>query len=388
MQRVYLDHAATTPLDPEVFLAMKPYFSDEFGNPSSIHETGHRAYLALTRAREKVARALSSRPNEIIFTSGGTESDNLALKGAAEAHGFKGHIITTAVEHHAILHTARYLETRGVAVTYVPADEKGRVEPRSIIDALRDDTFLVSVMYANNEIGTIQPIDEIGKELQRRKVLFHTDAVQAAGSLSLDVRSLHVDMLSLSAHKFYGPKGIGALYLKNGVVIEPQQLGGGQELKRRASTENVPGIVGLAAAIEAAELKRKKESERLIALRDHLIRAVEERVEGSLLTGDRVDRLPNNVSFCFPGIEGEALVMRLSEQGFDTSSGSACTSGNLDPSHVLQAIGLDRDVSLGSLRVSLGTSTTEKDMDRFVGVLSREVAKLKTMGNVIDVACR
>jgi len=388
MKRTYLDHAATTPLDPDVLSAMDPFLKDNFGNPSSIHDTGHRAHMAVTRAREQVADVLGARPNEIIFTSGGTESDNLALKGAAEAHSFKGHLITTAIEHHAVLHTAQYLEKRGMEVTYLEPDSDGFVSAHSVTRAIREDTRLVSIMYANNEIGTVQPIAEIGNMLSKRVIAFHTDAVQAGGALSLNVKKLHVDLLSLSGHKFYGPKGIGALYVKQGTEIIPQQLGGGQELKRRASTENVPGIIGFAEALARAEKKREQESQRLAALRDVLFESVRTRMPEVISTGSLDTRLPNNVSLCVPGIEGEALVMRLSEHGFDTSSGSACTSGNLDPSHVLQAIGLPRSTALGSLRVTLGASTSPEDIEAFVAALETEVTKLRKMSPVVDVACR
>lgn len=387
-QRVYLDHAATTPLAPEVFLAMQPYFSEEFGNPSSIHEKGHRAKMAITRAREQVAKILNCRPNEIIFTSGGTESDNFALKGVAEARNFRGHMITSAIEHHAVLDTAKYLEARGVSVTYVGVDRFGMVNPEDVAAAMRSDTFLVSIMYANNEIGTIQPIAQIGNMARKRGIVMHTDAVQAAGVLSLDVEKLHVDLLSLSGHKFYGPKGIGVLYARRGIALSPQQLGGGQELARRASTENVPGIIGFSEALGRAEKKRNSESSRLSALRDWLIAEVIKRITGVALTGHPAERLPGSVSFCFSGIEGEALVMRLSERGFDVSSGSACTSGNLDPSPVLIACGFDQKTATGSLRVTLGESTTEESLERFVGALFEEVEKLAKMGGVVDVACR
>lgn len=386
MDRVYLDHAATTPLDPAVLEIMQPYFSEKFGNPSSIHHTGHEAALALQKARSQAAEVLRCRPHEIIFTSGGTESNNLALKGAAEARppslklrgasNFSGHIITSAIEHHAVYDMAKYLQARGAAVTFVAVDRYGQVNPDDIIKTVRDDTFLVSIMYANNEIGTIQPIVEIGKEVQRRKIIMHTDAVQAAGFLPLNVEKLHVDLLSLSAHKFYGPKGAGLLYCRRGVKLAPQQIGGGQEFKMRASTENMPGIIGLAAALERAEAKREHESHRLSAIRDWLIQEVKQAIPSAILTGHPAERLPNNVSFCFPGLEGEALVMRLSERGYDCSSGSACTTGRFEPSPVLLALGLQKEVALGSLRISLGKSTTREDLAQFVAVLQEEIEKL------------
>jgi len=387
-ERVYLDHAATTPLDEAVFTAMRPYFTQQFGNPSSIHETGHSVAMAVVRAREQVARVLGCRPNEILFTSGGTESDNLALKGVAEQHGFIGHIITTSIEHHAVDHTVRHLMERGMEITFVGVDEYGMVRPDDVYSAIRDDTVMVSIMYANNEIGTIQPIAEIGKQVRRRGIIMHTDAVQAGGALLLAVDKLQVDMLSLSGHKFYGPKGVGVLYVRKGIDFVPQQLGGGQEFKKRASTENVPGIIGFADALSKSDKKREDESRRLAALRDWLIAAVEEKIAGVVVTGHRSARLPNNASFCFPGLEGEALVMRLSERGFDTSSGSACTSGNLNPSHVLLSLGLEQNIALGSLRVTLGMSTKQENLEDFVAVLGEEVAKLATMAGIIDVACR
>lgn len=388
MERVYLDHAATTPLDPAVLEIMLPYFSDKFGNPSSIHHIGHEAAQALLKAREQVAQILRCKPNEIIFTSGGTESDNLVLKGLAEARNFTGHIITSAIEHHAISDTAKYLQTRGVAVTFVAVDEFGRVNPDDVIKAIRDDTWLVSIMYANNEIGTIQPIAEIGKEVQRRKIAMHTDAVQVPGLLPLDVEKLHVDLLSLSGHKFYGPKGIGVLYRRQGIPLVHQQLGGGQEFKMRASTENVPGIIGLAAALHRAEEKREHESHRLSVIRDWLMQEIKQSIPTAILTGHPSERLAGNVSFCFPGLEGEALVMRLSEHGFDCSSGSACTSGNLDPSAVLLACGLEPKAAIGSLRISLGKSSTKDKLGPLVGLLKAEVEKLVKMSPVTDVACR
>ncbi len=375
-QVVYLDHAATTPLAEEVFSAMKPYFADKFGNPSSLHSLGLAAAQAVRSARERVAAVLHCRPNEIIFTSGGSEADNLALKGLAEARDFKGHIITSAIEHHAVLDTAAYLESAGVAVTYVGVDSAGRVNPKDIIKAIRPDTFLASIMYANNEIGAIEPIAEIGKEVRRRKIIMHTDAVQAPMLLPLKVDKLHVDMLSLSAHKFYGPKGIGLLYARRGIKLAPQIIGGGQENKRRAGTENVPGIAGLAAALSRAEKNRSQTAARLEKLRDWLINKISREIPQAILTGPRQGRLANNVSFCFPALEGELLVLRLAERGFACSSGSACTTGSLEPSHVLLACGLDRRTALGSLRLSLGQGTNKRDLESFCRVLQEEADKL------------
>jgi cysteine desulfurase len=387
-QRIYLDNAATTPLNPEVFEVMKPYFTEEFGNPSSIHETGHKVKTAIMHSREQVAEVLHCRPNEIIFTSGGTESDNLALKGVAEANNWKGHIVISTIEHHAIEHTAKYLESRGLEVSFVKVDEKGMINPDDVIRELRDDTILVSIIYANNEIGTIEPISEIGKEVQKRGILMHTDAVQTGGVLSLNVDKLHVDMLSLSGHKFYGPKGVGILYIKNKTEIIAQQIGGGQEFKKRASTESVPSIIGFADALTRADKTREKESKRLTELRDWAIQKIQNEIGGVVVAGHEQNRLPNNISLCFSGLEGEALVMRLSEQGFDTSSGSACTSGNLDPSHVLIACGIDAKTALGSLRVSMGKSTTKEDLELFIDTLKEEVVKLAKISGVVDITCR
>jgi len=371
--RIYLDYAATTPVDSSVLHAMKPYFDAEYGNPSSLHEQGLDAKKAIKDAREKVAQVLNCQADEIIFTSSGTESDNLALKGIAQASDFKGHIITSAIEHAAILETAHYLEKRGVDVTYVKVDKYGRVDPKNVIDAIQDDTFLVSIMYANNEIGTIQDISEIGKQVQKKNILMHTDAVQAPGLLSLNVAKLHIDMMSLSAHKFYGPKGVGALYIRRGVDLVPQMHGGNQDRGMRASTENVPAIIGFAEALCLSEAHRSKESRHLSEMRDSLIDEIRNALPKAMLTGDEENRLPNNASFCFPNIEGESLVMRLSERGFDVSSGSACSSGSLEASHVLLACGIDKDLAQGSLRVTLGKTTIKKDLELFVEALFEEI---------------
>jgi len=387
---VYLDHAATTPLDKDVLAAMKPYFAEDFGNASSIHHAGLRARKAVKSAREQVAGILGCASSEIIFTSGATESNNLALRGAMEAYcdlqsgtkgraitgKHRGHIIISQIEHDSILKTARYLEKKGIDITCVGVDKYGLVDPKNVLDAIREDTFLVSIMYANNEIGAIQPIAAIGKQVQKRNILMHTDAAQAAGALSLDVKKLHTDMLSLSGHKFYGPKGSGVLYVRRGVQIAPQITGGGQEYKRRAGTENVPLIIGFSRALCLADKKQEQESKRLSLLRDWLIVEIERKIKGAHLTGDREKRLPNSASFCFPGIEGESLVMRLSERGFEASSGSACSSGNLEASHVLLALGLNKFLAMGSLRVAMGRSTAKKDLRLFVEALKEEVEKL------------
>lgn len=362
---IYLDYAATTLVA-----------SDEFANPSSLHEQGLEAKSAIKDAREKVASVLQCSSNEIVFTCSGTESDNLALKGVAEAKDFKGHIIVSKIEHAAVLETAKYLESRGVEVSYIDVDEHGRVNPNDVIGAIRNDTFLVSIMYANNEIGTIQPIAEIGKQVQKKGIIMHTDAVQAPGLLDLDVRKLHVDMMSLSAHKFYGPKGIAALYVRRGVDVAPQIHGGAQERGLRASTENVPAIVGFAEALCLSDARRDHEVRRLSELRDYLINEIRKAIPDSQLTGHPKDRLANNASFCFKGIEGESLVMRLSEKGFAVSSGSACSSGDLGASHVLLACGIDEIAARGSLRITLGKQTTKKHVQEFANVLNIETGKL------------
>jgi cysteine desulfurase len=364
-KNVYLDHAATTLID-----------SNDFANTSSIHELGYRAKKELKKAREKVAKILNCSSNEIIFTSSGTESNNLALKGVAEAHNFKGHIITSAIEHHSVLEVVHYLEKRGVKITIIDVDKYGMVNPDDVMSAIQKDTFLVSIMYANNEIGTIQSISEIGKLVQKKGILMHTDAVQAPGLLLLNINKLHVDMMSLSAHKFYGPKGVGILYLKKGTKLVTQMHGGGQERGLRSSTENIPGIVGMAKALVLAEDKREKEVKRLSKLRDWLIDEIKKKIPNSVLTGHPQNRLSNNISFCFPGAEGESLVMRLSERGFEVSSGSACTTGDLEPSHVLLACGFDAHISIGSLRISLGKASNKKDLERFLGVLKDEINKI------------
>lgn len=353
---------------------MRPYFSEQFGNPSSIYQNGIEAARAVKQAREKVAAVLGCRLNEIIFTSGGTEADNLALIGAAAAHQFRGHIIVSAIEHHAILSVAEHLKESGTAVTAVKVDKYGLVNPRSVLAAVRKDTFLVSIMYANNEIGAIQPIAEIGKVAQKRGIIMHTDAAQAAGLLPLTADKLHVDLMSLAAHKFYGPKGIGVLYCRRGTALTPQIWGGGQEFKMRSGTENVAGIVGMSQALVRAERNREREVRRLTKLRDWLMAAAQKQIPAAVLTGHPTKRLANNVSFCFPGFEGEFLVARLSELGFECSSGSACATGNLEPSHVLLACGLDNETALGSLRITLGKGTTKRGLERFVKVL-RAVAQ-------------
>ncbi len=341
-RRIYMDHAATTYVKPAVLEAMLPYFTENFGNPSSIHTTGQLARSAVDRAREQVAAAINALPQEIFFTGGGSESDNTALKGIAEAYAKKGnHIITTNIEHHAILHTCEWLEkNRGISVTYLDVDDKGRVTAEQVEAAIRPETILVSIMFANNEIGTIEPIAEIGAVCRKHGVLFHTDAVQAVGAVPVDVVAMNIDLLSMSAHKFYGPKGIGALYVKKGVRVPTFIHGGAQERGKRAGTENLPGIIGMGKAIELAVANMEESSKRVAALRDRLLKGILETIPDSRVNGDTEHRLPNNLNMCFRYIEGEALLLRLDLAGIEGSSGSACTSGSLDPSHVLLAIGL------------------------------------------------
>jgi len=376
-KRVYLDHAATTPLDRAVFSAMRPYFSEEFANPSSIHGRGLAAKKAVAEARKKIASAVGCNADEIIFTSSGTESNNLALVGIAEAHAYQGHIITSAVEHASILETVAHLKRRGVSTTIVGVDAYGRVNVDDVKAAIRPDTFLVSIMYANNEIGTVQPIAKIGGFVQKRGIAIHTDAVQAPGLLPLSASKLHVDMLSLSAHKFYGPKGAGILYVKRGTAMVPQVRGGGQEHGMRSGTENVPGIIGAAEALGRAERNRPKESRRLAKLRDWLMAEIQSRIPHAQRTGHPAERLANSASFRFPGISGEHLVMRLSERGFECSSGSACSTGGVEPSHVLLACGISKNDAQGSLRITLGASTRLLHLKRFAPALAEEVKKLQ-----------
>ena len=379
---VYLDHAATTPLDPQVLEAMLPYFIQHPGNPSSIHQLGRAALQAVDDAREQVALILGCSRRELIFTGGGSESINLALKGVAlarRAAGQGAHIITSAIEHHAVLHAAEYLERLGFELTILPVDSCGLVNPDDLRAALRPDTALVSIMYANNEIGVIQPIAELGAICREAGVPFHTDAVQAAGALPLDVEALNVDLMSLTAHKFYGPKGVGLLYVRRGVPLQPQINGGAQERRRRAGTENVPGIVGLATALALAESRRPAEVARLRALRDRLIDGVLARIPLTWLNGDRERRLPGNVNLGFACVEGESVLLLLDQAGICASSGSACTSGSLEPSHVLLALGLDAEAANGSLRFSLGHSITEEDIDYVLDALPPMIARLRAL---------
>ena len=374
---IYLDHAATTALDRRVLDVMLPYLTTEYGNASSIYTLGRHAMQAIDGAREEVAEILNCRPTEIIFTGGGSESDNLALKGLAFTAQKKGkHIITSSIEHHAVLHTCQYLERFGFTTTYLPVDRYGRVDPDEVERAMSEQTILVSVMYANNEVGTIEPIAEIGRICRARKVPFHVDAVQAAGSLPLDVTELNVDMLSLSAHKFYGPKGVGMLYARQGVRLLPQLQGGSQERGKRAGTENIAGIVGAATALRLAYEDLPQTQPRIQALRDRLIAGVLA-LPGSELSGHPDERLANNASFIFEGIEGESILLSLDLLGFAASTGSACTSGSVEPSHVLLALGLPPEKARGSLRLTLGRENTEDEVAAFLAALPPILEKLR-----------
>jgi len=381
---VYMDHAATTSVDPRVLEAMMPYFVQGYGNPSSLYRLGRAAGKAMDAARVKVAEVLGARPTEIVFTSCGTESDNLALRGTALASRSRGnHIVTTSVEHHAVGNTCAQLSREfGFEVTYLPVDSAGTVNPDDVGRAITGRTVLVSVMYANNEVGTIEPIAEIGKIARERGVPFHTDAVQAAGSVSLRVNDLNVDMLSLSGHKFYAPKGVGVLYVREGTLLQPVQTGGGQERLMRAGTENVPYIVGLAAALELAHAGLSAEVERLCSLRDKLIGGILGSIPDVHLTGHPTLRLPNSASFAFWGAEGESLVLHLDLAGVAASSGSACASREEGPSHVLEAMGLDATLAQGSLRLTLGRENTEQDVEYVLSVLPGIVRKLRAMSPI------
>jgi cysteine desulfurase len=382
---IYLDHAATTAARPEVVEAMLPYFTENFGNPSSIYTFSQKNKAKITECRELIANSLGAKSNEVYFTAGGSESDNWALKATAEAYASKGkHIITTKIEHHAILHTAQYLESRGFEVTYLDVDENGVVKLDELRAAIRPDTILISVMFANNEIGTIQPIKEIGEIAKEHDIIFHTDAVQAYGQVPINVDEYHIDMLSASGHKLNGPKGIGFLYIRTGLKLRSFVHGGAQERSRRAGTENVTGIVGLAKAVEIAfdtmEERTKKECE----LRDHLIDRILAEVPYARLNGHRTKRLPNNVNISFQFIEGESMLIMLDMAGICGSSGSACTSGSLDPSHVLLAIGLPHEIAHGSLRLTLGDENTMEEMDYVVEHVKEIVTKLRSMSPLYE----
>ena len=382
---IYLDNAATTKTAPEVVEAMLPYFSELYGNPSSIYSLAGESKKAVDHAREIIAGALGAQPEEIYFTAGGTESDNWALKAAAEFYKKKGnHIITTKIEHHAILHTCQWLEKQGFEVTYLNVDENGVVKLEELKKAIRPTTILISVMYANNEIGTIQPIKEIGEIAREHGILFHTDAVQAFGQLLIQVDDCHIDMLSASGHKLNGPKGIGFLYIRKGVKIRSFIHGGAQERKRRAGTENVPGIVGLGKAVERAVSTRKERADKEKELRDYLIGRVLKEIPYTRLNGHRTMRLPNNANFSFQFIEGESLLIMLDMEGICGSSGSACTSGSLDPSHVLLAIGLPHEIAHGSLRLTLSEETTKEELDFVVESLKKIIDRLRSMSPLYE----
>jgi len=376
----YFDNSATTKVSKEVMDSMQPYLNEIYGNPSTIYSIGREAKKAIEIAREKVAKAINADSKEIFFTGSGTEADNWAIKGVAFANQYKGkHIITTNIEHHAVLHTCEYLEKFGFETTYVPVKENGIVDVNDIKDAIREDTILISVMFANNEIGTIQPIKEIGELAKEKNIYFHTDAVQTIGNIPVDVKELNVDLLSLSAHKFHGPKGVGALYVRNGVNIDNLLHGGGQEKRRRASTENIAGIVGLGTAIEITTKNIDEKVKYLIKLREKTINGLIENIPDIIVNGDREERLPGNVNVCFKYIEGESILLHLDQYGICASSGSACTSGSLEPSHVLLAIGLPHEIAHGSLRLSFSEENTEEEVDYLLEKLPPIIKNLRNM---------
>jgi cysteine desulfurase len=384
MKRIYLDHAATTPTHPGVVEAMLPYFSESFGNPSSIHFLGQETRVAVDEARERIASLIGARVEEIIFTSGGTEADNFALKGVAFANAHKGnHIITTRIEHHAVLESCRFLEERGFELTYLPVDEYGLVDPEEVRKAITDRTILISVMHANNEVGTIEPIAEIGKIAGEREVYLHSDAVQTVGQIRVNVDELGADLLAMSAHKLYGPKGIGALYIRKGTKIASFMHGGGQERGLRASTENVPGIVGFGKAVELAQKEQGAQVRRLTSLRDRLIHGLFERIPQIRLNGHASQRLPNNINVSLEYVEGEAVAISLDLEGIAASTGSACSSFDLESSHVLSALGVHPVLARGSLRLSLGRGTTEEDIERVLQSLPRIVARLRSLSPLL-----
>lgn len=380
VKRVYMDHSATTPLDPRVLKAMEPYLTEEYGNPSSIHRMGQIARNGVETAREQVARLINAAPEEIIFTSGGTEADNLAILGLMEAMPPRGqHIITSAIEHHAVLDVFAYLERKGYQVTFLPVNEYGMVEPETLERAMKPNTALVSIMHANNEIGTIQPIEEIGRILKERGILFHCDAVQSAGRIPVDVENLGCDMLSISAHKLYGPKGVGCLYLRKGTEIVPLITGGGQERDYRGGTENLPGIVGFGRAAELARQFLNRVPWELVLLRDRIIDGISERIPDSYLNGHRFRRLPGHVSFSFSGVDGKTLVSMLDEKGIAASSGSACHSDSPGPSHVLKAMGYSDQLAQSTLRVTLGKDNDDRQVDYFLAILPDIIEALRNI---------
>lgn len=386
MRKVYLDNAATTALSPKVLEKMMPYLTDIYGNASSPHSFGQTARIGVEHAREQVARAINADPSEIVFTGCGTESDNTVLFGVAERYAKKGdHIITTNVEHHAILHSCAALEKKGIKVTYLPVDKDGLVTPEQVRDAITDKTILVSVMFANNEVGTIMPIPEIAAVCHEKGVLFHTDAVQAAGHVPVDVKAMGIDMLSISGHKFHGPKGVGVLYERKGIRLPSYIIGGEQEKGRRAGTENVAGIVGLGEALELAVTNMSETSARMTRMRDRLIESIEATIPEVKLNGHRTKRLPNNVNFSIKYIEGESILLMLDMAGIAASSGSACTSGSLDPSHVLLALGLTHEVAHGSVRMTLGDDTTDEDIDYVLETLPKVAHRLRAMSPISPI---
>lgn len=380
MKRIYLDYAATTPTDLKVVEAMKPYFTEQFGNPSALYSYGREAKQAIEEAREKIAEILGTKTQEIVFTSGGTEADNFALEGVAFANERKGkHIISTAIEHHAVLESLKFLEKRGFKVTYLPVDKYGMVNLQDVKEAITDKTIIISVMYANNEVGTIQPVVEIGKIAKEKGIYFHTDAVQALGAIPTKVDGLSVDLLSISGHKFYGPKGVGALYIRKGTRMVSFLHGGGQERNRRASTENVPAIVGLGKAAEIAVKNLEDDKKRITVLRNKLIKGIMDKIPDTRLNGHPTQRLPNNVNVCIEKIEGESILLNLDAKGVCASTGSACSSVTLEPSHVLLAMGIPPEVAHGSLRLTLGRKTSEGDIEYVLRVLPEIVQRLREM---------
>lgn len=384
---IYMDHAATTPVSKEVLDEMLPYFCEYYGNPSSIYYLSNYSKIAIDKARERVAKAINADKNEIYFTAGGSESDNWAIKGIASKFGDKGrHIITSKIEHHAVLHACEYLEKKGYKITYLDVDEYGMISLEELEKSITEETILISIMFANNEIGTIEPIKEIGAIARKHNVLFHTDAVQAVGSLPIDVKEMNIDLLSMSAHKLYGPKGVGALYIKKGIKIDPLIHGGAQERNKRAGTENVAGIVGLGKAIELAYSNLEENTEKITKLRDYLIDSIQKKIPDVRLNGHPTNRLPGNVNMCFKYIEGESLLLSLDMHKIAASSGSACTSGSLDPSHVLLAIGLPHEIAHGSLRLSLGKDNTKEEIDFVVEKLATIVDRLRQMSPLYEKA--
>ncbi len=382
MNRIYLDHAATTPIRPEVIEAMQPFLNQYFGNPSSLHHFGKEALQAINEAREKVAHILGARPDEVVFVSGGTESDNLAIFGVAHANRDRGkHIITTQIEHYAVLEPCRFLEREGWKVTYLPVDRSGMVDPADIREAITDDTILISVMHANNEIGTIQPLKEIGTIAKERNIYFHTDAVQTFSHIPIDVNELHIDLLSFSGHKFYGPKGVGGLYVRKGTAISPYLHGGYQEFKLRAGTENVSGIVGVGKAVQLAMLEMDAQTAYIASMRDKLVKSLSE-IEGIRLNGHQLHRLPNNINITVDLVDGEAMVIHLDFKGIAVSTGSSCTGATKGPSHVLTAIGLSYEDARSTLRITLGKNNRESEIDYFLEVFKDVLNNLRRMSPV------